>query len=167
MKKELSARTGDEQRNNDDNQQVSPACIKPNVVRSLNHSDGCGIQCISFLSKIKADKIREMATCNFIDNAEVVSILKKIGFKAKQKIKPTIYPNKKYIVVVPSLNNRGEFHFVVAWCKENKNGSVGKVQVYDPVVNPSKKRYVSQTKKKLSRNEFKIRSWTSVIEVCP
>ena len=96
-----------------------------------------------------------------------MSILKKIGFKAKQIIKPTIYPNKKYIVVVPSLNNVGEFHFVVAWCKELKNGSVGKVQVFDPVVNPSKKRYVSQTKKKLSRNEFKIWSWTSVIEVCP
>lgn len=35
MKKELSAGTGGEQRTKDDGLHVSPACIKPNVVRRL------------------------------------------------------------------------------------------------------------------------------------
>ncbi len=108
-----------------------------------------------------------MASVDFINNAEIVFILKKLGLKAKQLAKPTIYPNRKYIVVVPSLNNVGEFHYVVAWCHESKHGFSGKVQVFDPVTNPSKRKYVSQTKSKLSSNEFKICSWTSAIEVCP
>lgn len=85
-----------------------------------NHSDGCGIQCVSYVSKVKADSVREMASDDFINNAEVVSILKKLGLKARQLFNPRIYPNRKYIVIVPSLNNIGEFHYVVVWCNESK-----------------------------------------------
>lgn len=145
----------------------SQTIAKPTVVRRFNHSDGCGVQCVSYMAKVKANKIRELASADFINNVEIVSILKKLGLKAKQLTKPTIYPNRRYIVIVPSLNNVGEFHYVVVWCNESKQGFCGKIQVFDPVVNPAKKRYVSQTRSKLSTNEFKICSWTSIIEVCP
>lgn len=138
---------------------------KTDVVLYFNHSDGCGIQCVSYISKKNPNEIRKICSTNFINNFEIISLLKKFGFKAKQLFRCTICSNRKYIVIVPSLNNVGEFHYVVVWCNQNKNGTARKVQVFDPVTNPAKKRYVSQTKNKLSENEVKICSWTSVIEV--
>lgn len=165
LKKEISAKTGLEVSTNADGKSVSQTIAKPNVVHRLNHSEGCGIRCISHVTKVKPNKVREVASANYLHHAEVVSILKKLGFKAKQLTKSTLYPNKKYIVTVPSLNNVAEFHFVVAWCNEDKNGFSLPVQVFDPMINA--KKYVSQSKKNLSKNEFRIVSWTSIIEVCP
>lgn len=131
----------------------------------MKHSDGCGIQCISYISGMSADKVRDMASCNYPSHLEVLSILRKLKLKVATPFRSTIFPDNKYIVTVPSLNNKGEFHFVVIWCNNNKYGFCGKVQVYDPVVNPDKKKYVSQTKRFVKKNEFKILSWTSLIQI--
>ena len=125
---------------------------------AVKNSDGCGIQCISKVSGKSPSQIRKMASADFISHREVVSILKTLGYKVKTPFRSTIFENKKYIVTVPSLNNVGEFHFVVMWYK---NG----INVFDPVTSKSKKRYVSVNKKNLSANEFKVLSWTSLIEV--
>lgn len=125
---------------------------------AVKNSYGCGIQCIAKVAYLQPNDVRNMATNDFPSHTEVVSILKTLGYKIKTPFCSTIFENKKYIVTVPSLNNVGEFHFVVMWYD---NG----IKVFDPVKSRSKKRYVSVNKKNLSANEFKVLSWTSIIEV--
>ena len=129
------------------------AQVLPNpMLCAVKNSDGCGIQCIAKVANLQPKDVREMATSDFPSHTEVVSILKTLGYKVKTPFRSTIFENKKYIVTVPSLNNVGEFHFVVMWY--GKNG----ITVFDPVTSKSKKRYVSINKKNLSANEFKVLS---------
>ena len=119
---------------------------------------GCGIQCIAEVTKIPAKDIRAMATGDFVSHVEVVRILKSLKYKVKTPFRSTILENRKYIVTVPSLNNVGEFHFVVMWYGEG-------VEVFDPVRCESKRRYVSVNKKNLLPNEFNVLAWGAVIEI--
>ena len=129
------------------------------MLAAVKDSSYCGIQCVAKVSNLQPSDVRNIASCDIISHLEVVSILKTLGYKVKTPFRSTIFENKKYIVTVPSLNNVGEFHFVVMWY--GKNG----VNVFDPVSSKSKKRYVGVNKKNLSANEFKVLSWTSIIEV--
>ena len=126
---------------------------------AVKDSSYCGIQCVAKVSNLKPSDVRNIASGDIISHLEVESILKTLGYKVKTPFRSTIFENKKYIVTVPSLNNLGEFHFVVMWY--GKNG----INVFDPVKSKSKKRYVGVNKKNLSVNEFKVLSWTSIIEV--
>lgn len=126
----------------------------------MKHSNGCGVQCIAEVTGKNPDAIRIMASGNFISAVEVVYILKKLGFKVKTPFRPTIFGNKKYIAIVPSLNTPGEFHFVVL------SHSTKGVCVWDSNNGCEKKKYyVNQDQTILKKNEFRIVAWTSIIEV--
>lgn len=129
-----------------------------NMIMEKKHSLGCGIQCIAYVTERKPSEIRELATCNFPGHREIVSILKQLGHKIKTPFRSTIFEGRSYIATVPSLNIPGEFHAVVLWYE---NG----VKVFDPVTSRKKKKYVHQNRNKLRPNEFKLLTWTSLIDV--
>lgn len=123
-----------------------------------NHHYGCGVKCMSYVTKRSASQIRKMTKGNYPDGIEIISILKKLGFKTITPFRPRILEPHKHIAITPSLNSVGEFHFCVLWYK---NG----LKVYDPIKSKELKRYVSRNKKKLQPNEHILTSWASIIEV--
>jgi len=122
-----------------------------------NHSNGCGICAMAYVTKISASKLRKLAKSDYPDEFEIMKILKSLGYKVTRPLTQTIRHGKKYIATVASLNYVGGLHFVVIYLNDNYT-----LCVYDPA---GGNKYVGRNRKTLKANEFKIESWTSIIAI--
>lgn len=133
-----------------------------NISYKIKHHNGCGIQAIAKVTGKTPKHVRSLASCNFPNHREVVYLVRKLGFKAKTSFYSRVTPENKYIATVPSLNHKGLFHFIVIWANRTSKGFCGPVKVWD---SSGGKKYVSQSKRELKKHEFRLLSWTSLIEV--